>query len=210
MGPENPPSHPELLDELTRAFVAGGFDERFLTEAILASKTYQLSSTATDPGQADPRRFARAAVRGLTAEQVFDSLSEATGVFSSRYRRNFVPDVSTPRGQFLARFTTPNRPTEAQTPVLQALHLMNGPLVAEATQPENNRWLRVLTESAAERPERCVEELYLTVLTRLPQPAERERFVQYIRSGGPHGDSRRAVADVFWVLLNSPEFVLNH
>jgi hypothetical protein len=34
--------------------------------------------------------------------------------------------------------------------------------------------------------------------------------VRYIRSGGPHKDPRRAVADVFWVLLNSSEFCLNH
>src|SRR5262249_11954820 len=30
MKPENPPSHPELLDELARAFAEHGFDERFL------------------------------------------------------------------------------------------------------------------------------------------------------------------------------------
>jgi hypothetical protein len=29
-------------------------------------------------------------------------------------------------------------------------------------------------------------------------------------SGGPSGDERRALADVFWVLLNSSEFILNH
>jgi hypothetical protein len=200
MRPENPPSHPELLDELARAFADGGCDERLLAEAILTSKTYQLSSAATDPSQDDPRRFARAAVRGLTPEQVFDSLAQATGNPGQANRRN----------EFLARFAMPGRPTEAQTPVLQALYVMNGPLVAEATRPGSNPSLRVLAESAVGNPERCVEELYLNVLVRPPTPAERARLVQYIRSGGPHGDTRRAVADVYWVLLNSSEFVLNH
>jgi hypothetical protein len=48
------------------------------------------------------------------------------------------------------------------------------------------------------------------VLSRSPQPQELERMVRYIESGGPSGDSRQAVADVYWVLLNSGEFMLNH
>jgi hypothetical protein len=207
---ENPPSHPALLDELARAFADAGFDERFLVEAILTSKTYQLSSTRTDPSQEDQRRFARAAVRGLSGEQVYDSLAVVTGNAPRPGSREPSPNGSPSRQQFLARFTTPDRPTEGQTPVLQALHFMNGPVVAEASRPERNRWLRILTESAVEHPERCVEEIYLTVLIRPPKEAERARFVQYIREGGPHKDAKRAVADVFWVLLNSTEFVLNH
>jgi hypothetical protein len=219
MRPGNLPSHPELLDELAQAFVTSGFDERFLVEAFLNSKTYQLSSaapgdvapsgdratttglsSATPSGSTNPRLFTRAAVRGLTAEQVFDSLAEVTGTAGRNSRR----------GEFLQRFTTPDQPTDVQTPVLQALYIMNGPLVAEATKPESNRWLRVLGESAGEQPERCVKEVFLTVLVRMPTDLERERFVSYIRSGGPHRDPKRAVADLFWVLLNSPEFVLNH
>jgi hypothetical protein len=36
------------------------------------------------------------------------------------------------------------------------------------------------------------------------------RFVGYVRAGGVRGDARAALGDVFWVLLNSPEFLLNH
>ena len=39
---------------------------------------------------------------------------------------------------------------------------------------------------------------------------EAERMVKYVKSGGPSGDSRKALADVFWVLLNSSEFIFNH
>lgn len=210
MNPANPPSHPELLDELARAFADGGFDERLLAEAVLTSKAYQLSSAGADRSREDGRLFARAPVRGLSAEQVYDSLVEVTGKAPRGPRRTGFADPFGARGQFLARFSTPDRPAKAQTPVLQALHVMNGPLVAEATRPDKNRWLRVLAESAAERPERCVEELYLAVLIRPPTDAERERFVKYVREGGPHQDPKRAVADVFWVLLNSSEFVVNH
>jgi hypothetical protein len=48
------------------------------------------------------------------------------------------------------------------------------------------------------------------VLARLPQPEETERLVRYVDSGGPLGDPRRAMADIYWALLNSAEFMLNH
>jgi hypothetical protein len=44
------------------------------------------------------------------------------------------------------------------------------------------------------------------VLSRKPRPEESERFVKYVDAG----DTGKTLADVFWVLLNSPEFLLNH
>jgi len=41
------------------------------------------------------------------------------------------------------------------------------------------------------------------------QLARVPRFTPVDR-GGPSGDQRRALADVFWALLNSGEFLLNH
>jgi hypothetical protein len=43
-----------------------------------------------------------------------------------------------------------------------------------------------------------------------PRPEENARFVQYIDKGGPTSNPKKALADLFWVLLNSPEFMLNH
>src|SRR5262249_45875389 len=37
----NPPSHPELLELLSRRFVESGFDLKFLSRAILLSRAYQ-------------------------------------------------------------------------------------------------------------------------------------------------------------------------
>ena len=39
---------------------------------------------------------------------------------------------------------------------------------------------------------------------------EAERLVAYVKKGGPDGDERKALADVFWALLNSSEFIFNH
>src|SRR5262249_27583586 len=77
---ENPISHPELLTELTRQFVAHKFDVKYLIRAITSSQAYQRTSAVTDPAQSEqPRLFARMALRGMTPEQLFDSLAQATG-----------------------------------------------------------------------------------------------------------------------------------
>ena len=86
---------------------------------------------------------------------------------------------------------------------------MNSGFIADRTSLEKNRTLANLAEQRTTTA-RKVESLYLVVLSRKPRPEEAERFIKYIEKGGPSKDSKKALADVFWVLLNSPEFILNH
>ena len=51
--------------------------------------------------------------------------------------------------------------------------------------------------------------LFLAALARSPRSDEAERFLRYVKEGGTKG-AKSALGDVFWVLLNSPEFLLNH
>ena len=37
-----------------------------------------------------------------------------------------------------------------------------------------------------------------------------EKFSSYVDRGGAINDPKKALGDVFWVLLNSPEFLFNH
>ena len=52
--------------------------------------------------------------------------------------------------------------------------------------------------------------LYYLALARPPREDELERMSRYVMSGGARQDEGQAVADVFWVLLNSAEFASNH
>lgn len=211
MEPENPPSHPELLDELAAQFSASGFDLKFLIRAIVWSKTYQRSSVQTDTSQDDPRLFARMSLRGLTPEQIVDSLAVAVGISSEPEPSN--PFISRPtlRSELLARFRGGTaRRIETQTSILQALALMNGPLVSEATDVEKSRTLAAVIDAPFLDVRDKVETLFLAALSRRPTEAEAKRFVGYVESGGATGDPHKALADVFWVLLNSGEFLLNH
>jgi hypothetical protein len=206
------PSHPELLDELARQFAAHDFDMKFILRAIALSKTYQLTSAQTEPSQTDPRLFARMPVKGMTADQLFDSLSSATGYRESRFDNNnpFVIRGNTPRTEFLTKFTGHDKPTESTTSILQALALMNGKLVADATNVERSQTLAGVVDAPFLDTGGKVETLFLATLSRLPKQQEKERFVKYVEEGGPQKNPKKALADVFWALLNSSEFILNH
>jgi hypothetical protein len=213
-GENNPPSHPELLNDLGSAFAANGFDNHTLIRAITRTKAYQLSSKMTHPGQADPRRFARMNLKGLTPSQLFDTLVAATGFREPAFMRNqqnfgFV-QPNNPRSQFMARFASNERATESNTTILQALMLMNGQFIGDQTDLVRSEVLAAVADMPNWDTKQRVSNLFLTAFARNPTPEELEKFASYVDRGGAKGDKKQALADVFWVLLNSPEFLFNH
>jgi len=214
---DSPVTHPELLDEMARQFTAQNFDLKFLIKAILHSDAYQRASTGiTKASKEDYNLFTRMPVRGLTPEQLFDSVAEATSFGRGAapvnvYNQPFNNQPASPRAQFLGKFTNQERRHETQTSILQALFLMNGKFLAERMDPKNNKDFDTLLNPGRPQPTaKRVEVLYIWVLSRLPRPEETERLVRYVDSGGPLGDPRKALSDVYWALLNSAEFMLNH
>jgi hypothetical protein len=205
---ENKPSHPELLDELARQFAGHGFDQRFLIRAITLSKTYQLSSVHPGPVQPEVRLFAHMPVKGLSADQLYESFILATGAPDpNRNQRRFA--FNSPEMDFQAKFTSQEKRTEYQTSIPQALALMNSKLVAKATHPLQGEFLSSVIHAPFLDTNGRVETLYLATLSRKPRPEEAERFQRYLAKAGAKGEND-ALADVFWTLLNSPEFFLNH
>jgi hypothetical protein len=211
-GVESPTAHKELLDELARQFVAHQHDLNFLIRTITASRAYQRTSALSHASQKDPRQFARMPLRGVSPEQLFDSLAEATeyrdGV-TAEPQAFFLGGPQSARSQFLAKFAAQEQRIDYQTSILQALYLMNNEFVADRTNLQKNRTLATLAQQRTSTA-RKVQSLYLVVLSRKPSSEESGRFVKYVDSGGPAHDPKQALADVFWVLLNSPEFLLNH
>lgn len=211
MGEENPPSHPELLDEMARQFTAHKYDLKYLLRAITATKAYGLTSAVGRGESIAPQMFAAMPVRSLSPGQLFDSLAQATGFHEGG--RGMVPGLAIggSRDQFIELFANRDeKPTEGQTTILQALSLMNGPLIAGVTNPESGDTLAAVAEAPfLETPGR-IERLYLAALTRRPRPDELAPLVTYVETGGPEKDKSKALADVFWALLNSPEFRFNH
>jgi len=173
---------------------------KYLMRAITASRAYQRTSAVSHATHKDARLLARMPLRGLSPEQLFDSLAVAT-----EYQETASGSSRSARGEFLARFPAQQERTGYQTSILQALYLMNNSFIADRTSVEKNPTLSTLAEQRTSTA-RKVDSLYLVVLSRKPRPDERERLVKYVEKGDP----KKALSDVFWVLLNSSEFLLNH
>ena len=208
----NPPSHPEVLDLLAEQFAAHDFDLKYLVRTITATRVYQTTSRQTHASQADPNQFARMALRGLTPEQFFDSLAEATGYYQPfRTDNPFVIDADSPRGRFLELFRDENEsPLMKETTILQALAMMNGDFVDNATTLDNSQTLRAVVDFPLMSNDERLETLFIAALSRRPTEGEKASFGKYITDGGTSGNAKEAFADIFWALLNSSEFLLNH
>jgi hypothetical protein len=220
IGGESKTHHPALLDELARQFVASGFDMKFLLRAVTNSRAYQLTS-AGKATEKEAGQFARMPIRGLTAEQLYDSVAQATGYNepAAAFPISFVPGAKPSlREQFMTRFANATeKSTDPSTTILHALALMNGKLIGEATSLERSETLSAVLNSPFLDTGERLEVLFLSTVSRSPRAEELSRLTNYVetargRQGAGTAAQRynRAVADVFWSLLNSGEFILNH
>jgi len=213
---DSPVTHPELLDVLAKELVAHKYDVKFLIRAMVHTKAYQRSSGGPAVATKDDYHlFIRMPIRSLTPEQLYDSFWEAT-VGKAQQPYNYDPRFGGfpqgqggMRGEFLNRFGTQDRRYDPQTSILQALFMMNSKYVAEKTSASRNESLQTLITQPGSN-DRKVTSLYWMILSRPPRTEELKRMSTYVGTGGPSHDHARALEDVYWVLLNSSEFLLNH
>ncbi|MDA0659974.1 MAG: DUF1549 domain-containing protein [Planctomycetota bacterium] len=78
MHPENPASHPELLDWLANDFVEHEYDLHRLVRGLILTDAYSRSSVWTDRGTPEPNQYAAAQTRPLTPMQYALSLYVAS------------------------------------------------------------------------------------------------------------------------------------
>jgi len=209
---DSPITHPELLDDMARAFVEENFDLKFLIRAIIHTQAYQRASAGAGTVDKDDYvLFTRMPVRGLSPEQLYDSFIEATMGPGGHADPNYAPQnfgfrqPGNPRAEFLNKFASTERRHEAQTSILQALFMMNGNTVAEKLR-NNSEIATIATRTLS--TEQRLRTLFLMTLSRPPRPDEVARLTAYIHEGGP--DQRERLGDIYWALLNSAEFRLNH
>lgn len=213
LGEHNPPSHPQLFDELTRYFVDTGFDLRELMRMLTNTEAYQrTSAVANDPTSA-VELYAAMPVRPLTAEQLYDSLMRALlRQGTSNTPAGFDNPLFDPRRQaFVARMQSRSRSAlDYEAGVPQALMLMNGVEVAESVNSSNGL-LAALEAPWFNDPQR-METLFLATLSRRPNSDEQAMFLEHIQATEANNAAGRteALGDVLWALLNSAEFAMNH
>jgi hypothetical protein len=214
MGPHNPPSHPALLQGLADQFVASGYDLRQLIRWIVLSEPYSLSSRAARHNQQDEPSlgqkplFSHFYLRQMRPEQLYDSLVTATEAAGQRSQEG-----DERRRAWLSQFTIAfgtDENDETSTfngTIPQALLLMNGELTNQALSTQSGSFLaQVAGESATDREK--MNKLYLAALSRLPTRDELATAQQIWLEH--RGDTAAALRDIWWALLNSNEFILNH
>jgi len=223
----NPPTHPELLDELAAYFVETGFDVRNLLRTLANTRAYQLTSRTT-PGEhragqlvnatgdvAGPplESLARMPLRTLTAEQFYDSLVRAAlsrPADSTMYGPASPGNFNAVRQQFVAKLQSQRRsPLDYDLGVVQVLLLMNGPEVSAATGRSTSGLVAALEAPIFSDQER-IEAMFLATLTRLPSDDELTRCLQLLSPATMPEQRKQALGDIFWSLANSAEFTFNH
>jgi hypothetical protein len=211
----NAPSHPDLLTLLAQDFREHGHDLKRLLRILTNSATYQRSSRWTESEQPDAALFALAPVRSLSNEQLYQALVRASGSEGLLERLD-----KQMRGQAYGRgarasfaaFTFLFDDDEGAEDdgfagsIPQGLFLMNGRMLQSALQGlPGTTVAKVLADETTDAGR--VRTLYLAAYGREPDSEERRQALAHVHRTK---DRQAGWQDLFWVLLNSAEFMSNH
>lgn len=230
----NPPSHPELLDALADSLQQSGYDVRGFLRQLALSETYQRSTAVpadVDPATVPHESFAVAIMKGLSPEQMFRSLLDATGsqaVFEKQIEAALMEDAEAwtelsadaeklataqkakraeREKEFITLFgSTPGRPEgEFQASLPQSLFLANNEALVEWLEPQADNLADRLV--ALDDPADISELAYVSILSRMPDDEETTLLAEHLKV---RDDRRVAIVEFVWSLVASAEFRLNH
>jgi hypothetical protein len=214
MRPANPPIAPDVLETLSRDFAASKFDLRRLLRALVLTKTYQLSSRSEESDPSRPLFFAQMNIKSFTAEQLYDCIAVATrreeATAGSSEQAALVRFADTNRQAFIEQFRAPaGQATDYHAGIPQALTLMHGGLIHGATDMATSGLLKSLSAPFIPDEQR-IDYLFLSTLSRYPEPTERDEMLKAVRAASTDANRRQVLGDILWALVNSAEFTFNH
>ena len=207
IGPDRECTHEETLDILCDGFVDSGYDLKWLIRTIAATRTYQRAPNSNGEG------FARCEPMRLRSDQFYAALCQSLGVTSlplrpgegrrspgemrgqdpgrEEFARVFGFDPSTPRDELTGS-------------IPEALFMMNSTMLSRilSAPGDSNVITRISTSVLSE--DEIVREMYLATVGREPTEGESRTGLEYLKSSVR---LREGLEDLYWVLLNSPEFI---
>jgi hypothetical protein len=235
LGPQT--LYPELVNQLALDFVRSGYDLWHVVRTIATSNAYAMSTDHPEWRSEWAPYFARRLPRRLTSEELVDAVVKAgerpVDHWVARWEEPIrwarqLPGLWDPnldvddrdlsdakRGDIawetwgllnlFGRGNNYDDPRTDQGSVSQSLAMMNSSLVNRrsyqgdwGTQP--NRIQRMVEEGT--EPRTAVKELYLVTLSRYPTPAELAAAEAALAR-----DFASGLEDLFWVLVNTQEFL---
>ncbi len=199
------PSHPELLDWLSRRFVEDGWSLKKLHRRILVSATYRQTARRAVPeiaAKVDPsnRLLWRFSPRRLDAEQVRDAMLLASGELDLAMGG---PSADAAMSNRRSIYTIRKR--NSQNELLRALDAPNGFLSSSERQSTttptqallllNGEWPLARAGRLAERHP-SPEQLWQTTLGRAPQSTEAARAEAFVRQRAEEAAAAVVAANV--------------
>ena len=209
---------PPVMTVLADDFRAHNFDLRRLIRLIAESRAFRADSAAPadqpPPTIEQESAWAAFPMTRLRPDQIAGSMIQATSLKTIDAESHVLLKFGrfTQQNEFVKRYGDAGEDefgTQAGT-IPQRLLMMNGKLVHERIK--DNLFVNAAPQLAAvagEKPELIVETAYLGVFGRRPSEAEAAHFVAEL-SGHSQKALQRAVADLFWTLMNTTEFAWNH
>ncbi len=208
----NPPSNPELLDDLTKKFIEGGFNTRELMRAVVKSRTYNLSLKSNQWNADDKINFSHAVPKRLTAEALFDAIHKVTGStpqipgVPAGTRASQLPDAGIRLADgFLENFGKPARESSCEcerssgVALGPVMALVSGPTVGNAISDPNNDLAKMVAAQADDKA--LINELFLKVLNRPASESEITATISAINAiDGDHAVVMKEMGDreAFW------------
>ena len=217
LGPHNPPTNPELLGFLAEELRNSGHDLRKLMAWIVLSRPYALSSRVgkynsnDDPLLGEAPKFSRFYLRQMRAEELYESLLVANGADQSRGNYDQQERLKNRwLQQFSQAFGTDegDETTTFDGTIPQVLMMFNGELIRSATGTNKGNMIQRIASQSRMDFQDQVNYLFRAGLSRQPKRSE-SRMAQHFLAAYD-GNRYEALRDVWWVVLNSNEFIFNH
>lgn len=216
----NPAWSEELLQYLSADLVEHAYDLKRTIGLIASSQAYQARAAVVDEElQGDEFAYSGPIARRMTAEQFLDSIWQITltgpekrvaliGEVPAAQVGGGLPAVRASLVSANPLMRTLGRPNREQVvttrpdqlTTLEALDLANGQILADTL----SRGAANLLKSQGSMPEKLVEQVYGSALSRVPTADERAIALEVV---GKQADVE-GVSDLLWMVVMLPEFQL--
>jgi len=216
LGPHNIPTHPSLLEYLGQEFRSNEFNYRALLKWIALSKPYALSSRenrsnkSDDPLLGETPKFSHFYLRQMQAEQLYESLLVTTGGAQKNLSWEEQEQI---KNAWLQQFNRAfgndegGEATNFNGSIPQVLMMFNSDMIREATGVAEGTLVSDVANSSLS-PKQMIDAIFMAGLSR--KPTRDEVALAKSLTNANNGNLAQGLSDLWWVILNTNEFILVH
>jgi len=175
------------------------------------SSHYSANNKKDDPSLGEKPMFSHFYLRQMRAEELYESLLVAT---AAHQIGGSYEEQEKVKHEWLDQFTIAfgtdenDETTTFNGTIPQTLMMMNGDLMKKAIGTDKGSFLEEVANNPKLNNTAKINFLFLAAMARKPTANEASAANQLMTLRG--GNATAALQDVWWAVLNSNEFILNH